>query len=85
MSERYDRLVNLETEALTWALCAAAGGGGPGKCDPNTCACGGDARAAVVALHLTGHKIIKVTHTTRKPFQFEFDDEPPVAPEPHSK
>ena len=54
MSERHP-----ETEALVWALCAAAGGAGPGKCDPDHCACGGEARVAVVALHLAGFKIVR--------------------------
>ena len=46
-------------EALTWAMCAAAGGGGPGKCDPEHCTCGGEARAVIVALRMSGWQIVQ--------------------------
>lgn len=46
-------------EALTWALCAAAGGAGPGKCDPEHCGCAGETRAAIVALRMSGFNIVE--------------------------
>jgi membrane-associated PAP2 superfamily phosphatase len=44
--------------ALTWALCAAAGGSGPGKCDPDHCVCGGEASAVLVALRMSGWDVV---------------------------
>lgn len=46
-------------EALTWALCASAGGSGPGKCDPIHCVCNGEARATLFALRSFGWDVIK--------------------------
>ena len=45
-------------EAITWALCAYAGGGGKGKCEPfDNCVCGGEGRACAPAvLALIGGK-----------------------------
>jgi hypothetical protein len=45
MSDAVERVAR----AITWALCANAGGAGPGKCDPEHCNCGQEGRAVARA------------------------------------
>lgn len=51
------------TEALTWALCAEAGGAGRGRCDPEYCVCGDEARGVLKELKASGFKIIRAATT----------------------
>jgi hypothetical protein len=44
-------------EVVLWALCAATGGEGKGKCDPDHCGCGAEARGILAALNAAGYVI----------------------------
>lgn len=44
-------------ELVTWAMCEMADGEGPGKCDPDHCVCGGEARFIARKLYSQGYKM----------------------------
>lgn len=48
-------------EALTWAMCAESGGGGKGKCNPDHCACGAEARGVVKELSKAGYTLSRLS------------------------
>jgi hypothetical protein len=47
------------SDILAWAICAAAGGAGPGKCDLDHCVCGAEARQLHAVLAERGYAIVK--------------------------
>lgn len=59
MTERTTMSKAEQCEAITWAICAAADGAGPGKCDPFYCVCGHEGVSVVAALHHAGFDIVR--------------------------
>jgi len=47
-------------DALTWAICKMADGGGRGKCDPDhTCVCGAEGRFIAREIYGSGYVVHK--------------------------